>query len=162
MRLRPLTALLAAALLGAAGCRDAGTGPETAVEPTPFVEATLSTQRVTVGTPIVVDVLFRNAASTPLTIGGGPFAQLEVREEATGRLVARGRFEPLPLVLYLPRTLTPGETARDRTPWAGERTEGGASRAAPGRYLIRAAVTTLGPEEREVYSAPVTVELVAP
>jgi len=162
MRFRPPAVLLAAALLGAAGCRDAGTGPDTAVEATPFIEASLSARRVSVGTPVMVEVLFRNATSAQLTIGGGPFAQLEVREEATSRLVARGRFEPLPLVNYLPRTLAPGETVRDRTPWTGELTEGATGRAAPGRYLVRVAVTVLGPEERVIYGAPLTLELVAP
>jgi hypothetical protein len=78
-----------------------------------------------------------------------------VREEATRRVVARGRFEPLPLVNYLPRTLAPGETERDRTPWDRRAHRGATGRATPGGTLVRVAVTVLAPRgARDLQRAP--------
>lgn len=152
-------ALGAATALAACGDALEGTGP--VIEALPFVEATVSPARATAGSPVTVDVVFRNGARTPLTIGGGPFASLEVRD-AAGRVVALGRFGPEPLIAYAPVTLAPGETARSQVTWSGELTENAVGRAAPGRYQVRAAVHVLGPSQGTLYSGPVPLELLAP
>ena len=111
------------------------------------------------GQRVVVDVTVTNGTTRPAELPGGPFALLEVRD-ASGRVVAFGRYETLLAIAYPPRQLTPGAVAADRAPWAGE-LAGSDVRAAAGTYRVRAAVPVRGPGGSfgYRYSPPITVVL---
>ncbi len=150
------TASLAAILIAAVACN----GP-TEPFPRPTVVASVGRAEVQVGETVAVDVTVTNETSRPIEVPNFPIAFLEVRD-AAGRVVAFGRFGFVAPIWRPPLRLGPGETATDRAPWAGELT-GASTRAAAGRYQIRAAVPLLGVRAKTfVYSAPVSVVLTSP
>ena len=137
----------------------AACGNGTAPAPVLTVLASADRAEVPAGQRLVVDVTVTNETTRPAELPGGPFAFLEVRD-ASGRVVAFGRYELMQAIARRPRRLEPGETAADRAPWAGE-LAGSTTRAAPGTYRVRAAVPVqgLGGSSGYQFSPPITVVL---
>jgi hypothetical protein len=132
--MRPFASL--SALVLAVAC-------QSAVEPVvmPSVHVTVARADVPVGQALTVDVTLSNDTSRPIDVPE-PMAFLEV-SDATGRVVAYGRF-PVEALRALPwQRLEAGATATDRLSWAGELT-GTTSLAAAGTYSVRALVPMSG------------------
>jgi hypothetical protein len=155
---------IASLALAALACRDA-TGPDA-----PTVRAVVEQTELPAGQKVWVDVTVSNETSRPIEVPGSFVAMLEVRD-ASGQVVAYGRFEILEAILRPPRRLAPGGAVTDRAPWAGEATGDKrfpTGRVTPGSYELRAVVPysrqvpVTGPGYELAYSPPLKVVLTPP
>jgi hypothetical protein len=146
--MRPFASL--SALVLAVAC-------QSAVEPVvmPSVHVTVARADVAVGQMLTVDVTLTNDTSRPIDVPD-PMAFLEV-SDATGRVVAYGRFGIESLQALPWRRLEAGATATDRLSWAGELT-GTTGFAPAGTYSVRALVPVRG-SVAWAYSPSATVVL---
>ena len=147
--MRPLASL--SALVVAIAC-------QSAVKPVvmPSVYATVVRADVPVGQTLTIDVALTNDTSLPVEVPV-PMAFLEV-SDATGRVVAFGRFGIMSLEKLPDKRLESGATATDRVSWTGELT-GTTSLAHAGTYSVRAVVPVRGVVNAFAYSPSATVVL---
>jgi hypothetical protein len=131
---------------------------QSAVQPVvmPSVYATVARADVPVGQTLTVAVTLTNDTSLPIEVPV-PMAFIEVRD-ATGRVVAFGRFGMMSMIALPNRRLEPGATATDRLLWAGELTST-TSLAPIGTYSVRAVVPVRGGVNAFAYSPSATVVL---
>ena len=152
MSLRHRLALLAllAGLQASAGCAE-----PVAPARLPTVDAVASASALRAGEPLSVTVTATNATAAALDVFD-PFGWLEIRD-ATGRIVASGRFRLENMPLLPPRHLATGESATEVYAWAGQRTDGAGILVPAGRYELRAVVHVYGSAGGVAYSDPITV-----